>query len=165
MFHFYYFISFYFHYQKLFTMVLFFLLRKIERLGTTGVWKSHYRLYTHEDTQPSRVVRDWHNTPRFNVSQTLNVAVSRCVVIPEWPCSMLGHEGTNCHNWEGIITSNTMFVYIFISDHESKTLSKRLMNKINFFVFSFLIKWTKEPFIKNEKSTIDVLISGVNKIQ
>ena len=41
----------------------------------------------------SRVVRVWHYTPRFNVSQTLNVAVSRCAVIPEWLCAMLGHEG------------------------------------------------------------------------
>ena len=64
-----------------------------ERLGTAGVWKSHYRFYIHKGKLPSRVVRDWHYTPRFNVSQTLNVAVSRCAVIPEWPCSMLGHEG------------------------------------------------------------------------
>ena len=45
-----------------------------------------------EGKLPSRVAWDWHYTPRFNVSQTLNVAVSRCAVIPEWPCSMLSHE-------------------------------------------------------------------------
>ena len=38
------------------------------------VWKSQYRFYTHEEKLPSRVVRDWHYTPRFNISQTLYVA-------------------------------------------------------------------------------------------
>ena len=39
-----------------------------------------------------RVVPVWYYTLRFNVSQTLNVAVSRCAMIPKWLCSMLSHE-------------------------------------------------------------------------
>ena len=81
-----------------------------ERLGTAGVWKSHFRSYTREGKLSSRVVRDWHYTPRFNVSQMLNVVVSRCAVISEWPCSMLSHS----QNWEGIITI-TSFDLLLIS--------------------------------------------------
>ena len=39
-----------------------------------------------------------------------------------------------------IYTACNTTLYICISDHESKTLSKRLMNKITFFLFSFIIK-------------------------
>ena len=61
--------------------------------------------------------------------------------------------------------------FIFFKEEKCKSVTKNalLLHPVPYFEpcpgsVDYVMIWMKEPFLKNEKSIIDVLISWVNKI-
>ena len=90
---------------------------------------------------------DRHYTQWFNVLQTLYVAVSRCTVIPEWPCSMLGHEGPIPTTGRAYASASLLLLEIlFVFERDFKNQVYVLVKEH----ISFMPWWKKQNKKKHE---------------
>ena len=68
-----------------------------------------------------------HNSTSFNIMQTLNITMSCCSVVPEWPCSISAVDTKNILGGPSCLESKENFL-----DYILSRLAKTASPKVNF---------------------------------